>query len=172
MQIASPQGIVIYDQLLFSNIEDATGRQLNTIVKKGHTFTAPTTGAYSFCLDNKMARWTAKVVTFELEVKSNAARLPVGQVRTEGDEDHDTVEYMRTAAERLHGKLLTIENSQFYHFHREKRHRETLESTNTRVVFWTVTEAIVVLLLTAGQIVMVRTWFSKQGNAPGGRMGV
>jgi hypothetical protein len=58
---------VLYNQLLFSNVDDKTGKLLNTIVKKGHKFKAPSSGTYSFCVDNKMAKWTAKVVTFELD---------------------------------------------------------------------------------------------------------
>jgi hypothetical protein len=35
---------------------------------QGHNFIAQVDGTYSFCLDNKMSRWTAKIIDFDLVV--------------------------------------------------------------------------------------------------------
>lgn len=70
-QIEAPDKSTIFDQLLFSNVDDATGKMLDTIVKKGHSFVTRQGGVYGFCFDNKMSRWTAKVVTFDLDVTTS-----------------------------------------------------------------------------------------------------
>ena len=42
---------------------------------QGYAFTAQVDGTYAFCLDNKMSRWTAKVVDFDLTVKGECKSL-------------------------------------------------------------------------------------------------
>ena len=46
---------------MFSNLDDHTGKLLPTIVRKGHKWTADATGTYMVCVDNTIAKWTAKV---------------------------------------------------------------------------------------------------------------
>lgn len=41
---------------------------------QGYKFMAQVDGSYSFCFDNKMSRWTAKVVDFDLAVKGACGR--------------------------------------------------------------------------------------------------
>jgi len=171
---------MIYEQLLFSNIDDATGTMLSTIVKKGHRFMAAATGTYAVCLDNRMARFTAKVVTLEIDIKRAGGGGGSGSAAGGSGEASDVaVATMRNNAQRIHAKLMMVENAQVYHFHREQRHRDTAESTNTRVTFWTVVEALVVLSLTGVQIALIRMWVNKNakslptsaGNRAGGSLG-
>lgn len=49
-------GPVLFERLLFSNLDDRTGQPLPTIVKKGYSFSAPAEGTYAFCINNKMAK--------------------------------------------------------------------------------------------------------------------
>lgn len=72
-RIESPKKQIMYQKLIFSNVDDRSGMLLPTIVRKGHAFVAPDTGVYSFCIDNRMARWTAKVLEFHLDVKPPTA---------------------------------------------------------------------------------------------------
>lgn len=58
-RVESPSREVMYDRLIFSNIDDSSGAMLSTIVKKGTTFIVQKPGVYIFCLDNRMARWVA-----------------------------------------------------------------------------------------------------------------
>lgn len=136
---------------------------------QGTKFVASQTGTYSFCVDNRMARWTAKVLTFDLEITppekrkeqenhdvfSAAAGPAAGEATTAV-----AVDVMKTTANRLHSKLLTIENSQYYHYHREKRHRETAESTNVRVRNWSVAETLLCIAASAMQIFIIQHWFA------------
>lgn len=176
MRVEGPDGKVHYNALLFSNL-DNTGAMLATIVKKGTTFLAPTTGVYTFCLDNRMAKYTAKAMVFDLNVRdpnSPAAKLARAAedatkvVRTGQETAQESLEYMRMGARRLMGKLTQIIDAQLYHYHRERRHRNTIESTNDRVSWWNGAETVVILGITAFQIMLVRRWFKTSYSLPGG----
>lgn len=167
LQIESPERSVLYDHLLFSNIDDATGELLPTIVKKGHHFTASSAGTYRVCLDNRMARWTAKVVTLDIAVTRSG--VPVRDfnaphlTRAEGDDSAQTgINIIRDSASRIMDRLALISELQHYHFWREQRHRDTVESTNTRVQWWNFAEISVWLGLLAAQVLAIRRWFSKK----------
>jgi len=169
-QIEAPDSTIIYDRLIFSNIDDSTGSILPVIVKKGHTWTATATGEYNICLDNTMARWTAKVVVFELSV--------VDPLSTVGDFGFDSakanasepLEGMRVTVQRLHSQLSSIDHLQSYHYHRERQHRNTAESTNARVQWWTIAETAVIIVVVSAQVILVRSWFVKPTALPGGHV--
>jgi hypothetical protein len=161
---------VLYDKLLFSNIDDATGGMLSTIVKKGAVFTAARAGLYAFCLDNRMARWTAKVMTLDLDISD--PNDPLARAEREAEEARNTawltgsdvdpkmaVTLMRAATNRLHAKLSQLTNAQAFHLQREKRHRSTVESTNTRVQWWAVAQTAVVIAAAVAQVLAVKSWF-------------
>lgn len=133
---------------------------------QGYKFIAERAGVYAFCVDNRMARWTAKVVTLEIGISnpraaSPEAIAPLPEGATAAETAAHTVATLKAASARLHSKMLTIENHQFYMFHREQRHRDTVESTNERVKWWSVVEGIVVLVLTAGQVMLIRIWVNR-----------
>ncbi len=62
LRISSPGGKILHEALhFFQEGEESI-----------QTITADEAGAYSFCFDNEMSRWTAKVVKFELNVLSDS----------------------------------------------------------------------------------------------------
>jgi emp24/gp25L/p24 family/GOLD len=135
------------------------------LILQGPKLNVEQDGVYTFCLDNRMARWTAKVVTFDLSVKNPKepgfdSIAPLKDGATDAETAAHQVAFLKSASARVHSKLLNLENAQFYHYHREKRHRDTLESTNTRVQFWGFVEGIVVLALTAAQVLLIHTWIN------------
>jgi len=143
---------------------------------------ADQTGTFTFCVDNRMARWTAKVVTFELSVSdpkqgssSGGVVAPLKDGASEAETAAHTIAVLKSGSARLHSKLMLIENSQYYHYHRERRHRDTAESTNGRVKWWGIVEGLVVLVLTAGQVILIHTWVgsgSKRISLPRSASGV
>ncbi len=142
----NPTKEVLFDRLLFSNVDDTTQRLLPTIVKKGTTFVASRSGVYTFCFDNRMAKWTAKNVTFDLDISDPNDASARAERAAQSDRENalitgadidpkTSVVLMRAATNRLHAKLAQVENDQSFHYHREKRHRNTIEST-TPPVMW------------------------------------
>ena len=225
LRVEKPDGAVLYEHLIFSNLDEAGG-MLDTIVKKarfpphskrflglmrrapacsalrmsmstmhaiscrrcnlasprpasprpaapqGAKLTAPVSGAYAFCLDNRMAKWTAKVLTFELALR-DPSRAPVSAgALAAGASASETaahsVAVLKGMAARLRARLLAIENAQQYHYHREVQHRAVLERTRSRVGLYGAVEGVVVAVLTALQVILLRTWVTRKQAATGG----
>ena len=175
LRVENPAKVVTYEKLLFSNIDDRTGAMLSTIVRKGTTFRAELAGVYTVCLDNRMARWTAKVMTLDLDVRDpndvmakaeREAREARDAALLAGTEVDAKVAFtlMRASASRIHSKLQHIEGAQLFHYHREQRHRATVDSTDSRVHWWSVGETAVVVLSALLQLAVVVFGFF--GDAP------
>ena len=61
LRIEGPTKKVLFDKLIFSN-KDSDGNVLenNELAKKGHVVVGDLSGTYSVCLDNRIAKYTAK----------------------------------------------------------------------------------------------------------------
>mmetsp|Transcript_15013 Transcript_15013/g.52215 ORF Transcript_15013/g.52215 Transcript_15013/m.52215 type:complete len:234 (-) Transcript_15013:356-1057(-) len=154
--VTSPSRATLYDRVLFSNVDDGTGNLMMGVVPKGHEFDADETGLYEFCLNNKMARWTGKRVLFELEVK-----LP----RSEGggtDPNDTPTDRMAATVRRLHEALDVVDADQQHLRAREEVHRDTAESSQERVTWFTLLETAVYLTLSVGQVGVVKGWFKSR----------
>lgn len=55
--------------------------------------------------------------------------------------------------------LATMLDHQSYMRQREERHRDITESTNSRVLYWTVAEAVVLLIMALWQVLYIRKFF-------------
>lgn len=181
LRVESPAKTVLYEKLLFSNIDDRSGAMLSTIVRKGTSFRADAAGVYAVCVDNRMARWTAKVMTLDLDVRDpndvlakaeREAREARDAALLAGTEVDAKVAFtlMRASAGRIHSKLQHIEGAQLFHYHREQRHRATVDSTDARVHWWSVGETAVVVLSALLQLAVVVFGFF--GDAPCRRGGI
>ena len=175
----SPTGgnLVFYEKLLFSNTDDRTGAPLPVIVKKGFKFVTVAAGLYSFCLNNKMARWTSKVCTLDITVNDNdtasvggggavvraaapGAPVPEGLV-TQADESAAwALATMQSSRRHLSDLLADVYSATTYHRTRSNRHHNTLLSTEARVGWWTVFEALVLCVVCALQMLLVTRWFT------------
>lgn len=157
-RVENPKGSVLYEQLLFSNIDDRTGQVLSTVVRKGYSFKVTSGGEHKFCFDNRMSRWTAKVVDFDLDVSlpdgGNTAGKPL------------ELSSMEERVKRIGEHISTIQDAQKYHYTRERAHRDTAESNNGRVTWWSVVEALVVIAGALGQLFVVHSWFNKETRLP------
>ncbi|CAE7834306.1 empB, partial [Symbiodinium sp. KB8] len=122
-RIENPYKAVLYEQLLFSNIDDRTGQVLSTIVKKGYKFIAQVDGTYAFCFDNKMSRWTAKVIDFDITVND---KVVAGGGASEKDEAGKPAEVsvMMSSVTALGESMEKISTQQKYHRQREFMNRD------------------------------------------------
>lgn len=118
-----------------------------------YTFSAPTSGKYTYCFSNKMSTMTPKVVMFNLEIGEP-------QTKSKGNEaDHNKLEDM---IKELGTTLKTVKHEQEYMQVRDRIHRSINESTNSRVVMWSVFEASVLLVMTFGQVYYLKRFFEVQ----------
>lgn len=154
LRIEDPSKFVTYEELHFSNIDDSTGALLHTIVRKGSKFLAAKSGTYTFCVDNRMAKWTAKLVAFEITVIRPGSPAPL-DAAADAAEAARSIAVMVNSAARIHQKLVVLEHHQYDHYHLERAHRDTAESTNTRVQWYSALESLVIILAVMFQIANV-----------------
>jgi len=182
--VSAPSGASLYKQLIFSNL-DAAGRELPTIVKKGPKFTASEEGVHSFCFNNQIAKWTAKVLTFEVTVRApgsgggegaadaahvvkapaggSAGLVPAGALTTAEGAERSALQHLgslRKFSDSFLALLVRMEQDLQYHRLRSARHHSTLLSTEWRVSAWSSAETTTVLLCAVLQVWIVRRWFA------------
>lgn len=119
-----------------------------------YTFSAYETGIYHYCFSNKMSTLTPKVVMFSMEI-GEAPKGTIGAVN-EGEAGHTKLEDM---IKELSGTLTSIKHEQDYMHVRDRIHRSINESTNSRVVMWSVFEALVLVVMTVGQVYYLKRFF-------------
>ncbi|XP_065087469.1 transmembrane emp24 domain-containing protein 2 [Ochlerotatus camptorhynchus] len=119
-----------------------------------YTFSAYETGIYHYCFSNKMSTLTPKVVMFSMEI-GDAPKGTIGAVN-EGEAGHTKLEDM---IKELSGTLTSIKHEQDYMHVRDRIHRSINESTNSRVVMWSVFEALVLVVMTVGQVYYLKRFF-------------
>lgn len=89
-----------------------------------------------------------------------------------GVEEHATVlTLMESSAQEIHKSLNSILDYQTHHRLRESQGRKRAEDLNERVLWWSCTETLAVLIITIGQVVILRNFFTdkKPSQMRGGR---
>ncbi|CAH4027712.1 transmembrane emp24 domain-containing protein 2 [Pieris napi] len=142
VKITGPDGAVIY-----------TGQRESSGM---YTFSAATSGRYTYCFSNQMSTMTPKVVMFNFEV-GDAPAKKTGE--KDDDANHNKLEDM---IKELGTTLKTVKHEQEYMQVRDRIHRDINESTNSRVVMWSIFEACVLLIMTFGQVYYLKRFFEVQ----------
>lgn len=152
LRIMSPSGVAVFSGLQFeSNSRD---------------FIANEAGAYEVCWNNEMSRWTAKVVQFAATVSDsygNIIKSPLGDFSAGANAPKpatkEALNPMEDAVRQLGNSLDAIQRDQKYLLIRETRHRDTAESTNGRIVWYSLFESLVLLSISLGQVFYLRKFF-------------
>mmetsp|Transcript_21470 Transcript_21470/g.33872 ORF Transcript_21470/g.33872 Transcript_21470/m.33872 type:complete len:214 (-) Transcript_21470:149-790(-) len=119
-------------------------------------FEATAHSPFVLCLQNgakKEADKSERLIGFAFRVASTSA--------AEGDEA-GLVEHFAATLDDLDELVeyaATIQNHQEYMRQREEMHRDVVESTCDRVLYWTVAEAVVLLGLAVWQVTYIRQFF-------------
>uniref|UniRef100_A0A7E4VYJ7 GOLD domain-containing protein n=1 Tax=Panagrellus redivivus TaxID=6233 RepID=A0A7E4VYJ7_PANRE len=120
-----------------------------------YTFAADMDGSYTYCFSNKMSTMTPKMVLFTMDVAAPGAANPADP-NAPSDADGQKLEEM---IKELSNALTSVKHEQEYMEVRERVHRGINENTNSRVVIWALFEAIVLVLMTAGQVFYLKRFF-------------
>lgn len=110
------------------------------------SFTADVEGDYSLCLTNEEST-EEKVVAFNFRC-----------VEIAGDIDYEFAS-MQSELFDLQRGLNFLKDHQSFMNQREDRHRAILESTNFKVLSWTILEAIILIGMTLWQIAYISKFF-------------
>ncbi|XP_032668343.1 transmembrane emp24 domain-containing protein 2 [Odontomachus brunneus] len=144
VKIVGPDGKKIYE-----GEQESSGK---------YTFAAHTPGVYTYCFSNQKSSMTPKVVMFNMDIGEN--RKPneetAGAEGQDADGNHGKLDDM---IKDLSTSLWGVKNEQEYMQVRDRNHRAINESTNFRVVVWSFFEAMVLVLVTIGQIFYLKRFF-------------
>eukprot|EP01133_Synstelium_polycarpum_P016920 gene16920-20127_t len=108
-------------------------------------------GVYSFCFSNKMSSLTDKMVSLMILV---GEATPMTEYAKKG---HITP--LERSIMSLSDGVQAVKSEQNYFRMREAAHRNTAESTNSRVLWWSVFEAFILITMSVWQIYYLRRFF-------------
>lgn len=116
---------------------------------------APTTGSYSICFSNRLSTQSEKTVAFSLHAGDALFRDVAKQ-------EHVTP--LESEVTQLSDAINKVEDEQQYMVARERASRDMNESTNRRVLWFSLLEAAVFIALGAWQISYLRSSFEKKSK--------
>jgi hypothetical protein len=136
-------------------------------------FSANAVGEYSFCFDNEMSTFAEKFVDFEIAVSANydltiygwlltcdqieneqRAQLPSKQGTTP-----EQTSVLEESIFKISGQLSTISRNQKYFRTRENRNFATVNSTEGRIVNFSLIQIALIVCMGALQVFVVRFFF-------------
>ncbi|GBE79543.1 supernatant protein factor C-terminal domain-containing protein [Sparassis latifolia] len=110
------------------------------------SITAEKDGRHEYCFSNQMSAVADKLVSFNVH----------GVIYIDDD---DTVAPIEREIRALANGLTAVKDEQEYIVLRERRHRDTAESTNSRVKWWSVLQTIVLVAVVAWQVYYLKSFF-------------
>ncbi|KIY73796.1 supernatant protein factor, C-terminal domain-containing protein [Cylindrobasidium torrendii FP15055 ss-10] len=130
-------------------LSDPSGKVLNKQVKQSTgttSITAEKDGRFEYCFSNQMSSIADKIVSFNVH-----GVIYIG--------DDDIVAPIEREIRQLAAGLATVKDEQEYIVVRERTHRNTAESTNSRVKWWSIIQAIVLFTVVAWQVYYLKSFF-------------
>jgi len=115
------------------------------------SITAEKDGRYEYCFSNLMSSVADKIVSFNVH----------GVVFVGEDE---TIAPLEREIRDLANGLQSVKDEQEYIVVREKVHRNTAESTNNRVKWWSILQTIVLFSVCGWQIYYLRSFFDAKAR--------
>lgn len=116
-----------------------------------YSFVAHVDGEYSFCFSNRMSTLTPKVVSFVVTLGDEPSQ-PKGPRPADLNPLESVVQILSEGVRAMYG-------DQEYMKMREKVHRNTNESTNSRVIWWSFFEVASLAALSLWEIYYVKRLF-------------
>lgn len=137
-------------------LEDPDGTVLYKEMKKQYdsfTFTASKNGTYKFCFSNEFSTFTHKTVYFDFQVGEDPPLFP-------SENRVSALTQMESACVSIHEALKSVIDYQTHFRLREAQGRSRAEDLNTRVAYWSVGEALILLVVSIGQVFLLKSFFS------------
>ncbi|KAG8178583.1 hypothetical protein JTE90_021003 [Oedothorax gibbosus] len=143
-------------------LEAPSGQVLFRGIKKqsdSFTWVAEQTGVYKLCFSNEFSTFSHKLVYVDFVVGEEKPLPGVG--------DHLTaMTKLETSSSSVHEHLNTIIDYQTHHRLMEAQGRKRAEDLNTRVMYWSMGETLLIVLIAVGQVMVLRNFFSEKKGTP------
>ncbi|XP_025774459.1 transmembrane emp24 domain-containing protein 3 [Puma concolor] len=144
-------------------VEDPLGKTIYRETKKQYdsfTHRAEVKGVYQFCFSNEFSTFSHKTVYFDFQVGDEPPILPdMGNRVT-------ALTQMESACVTIHEALKTVIDSQTHYRLREAQDRARAEELNSRVSYWSVGETVALFLVSFGQVLLLKSFFTEKRPAP------
>ncbi|PAV87443.1 hypothetical protein WR25_18588 [Diploscapter pachys] len=138
-------------------LEDPAGRQLYKDIKKqydSYSFKTETPGTYKACFSNEFSTFSHKIVYMDWQI---------------GDQDNlkkaitpgiHAMSQLENSAVAIGERLRMVDDYQTHHRLREATSRKRAEQLNERVMYWSLGQTAVVVLIGIAQVILLRSFFS------------
>ncbi|KAH3678305.1 hypothetical protein WICMUC_001586 [Wickerhamomyces mucosus] len=118
-------------------------------------FHADQVGEYEFCFSNEMSKYVEKVVDFEITLESDfKAELP------NGGSNPVEVDGIVNSVESIETKLNAIGKKLQYYKTRNNRNQFTVKSTESRILYFSIYEMVLIVGMAILQVTVVQIFFS------------
>nr|XP_044997349.1 transmembrane emp24 domain-containing protein 7-like [Jaculus jaculus] len=135
-------------------LEDPDGKVLYKEMKTRYdnfTFTASKNGTYRFCFCNEFSTFTHKTMYFDFQVGEDPPLFP---------SENRVSALTQVESVSIHEALKSVTDYQTHVRLREAQGQSRAEDLNTRVAYWSVGEAFVLLVVSIGQVFLLKSFFS------------
>ncbi|KAA1466288.1 COPII-coated vesicle protein [Dentipellis sp. KUC8613] len=132
-------------------IADPNGHAMGKHIKQSTgtiSITAEMDGRHEYCFSNQMSAIADKIVSFN-----------VHGVIYVGEGEDEVVAPIEREIRLLANGLTAVKDEQEYIVVRERTHRNTAESTNSRVKWWSILQSVVLFAVVAWQIYYLKSFF-------------
>ncbi|KAJ3291323.1 p24 complex component [Borealophlyctis nickersoniae] len=139
-------------------ISSPNGNTLYSVQKQSTTsfgFNADQEGTYTYCFGNGMSTVTDKTLSFTVQGPDEWAKLDEKMLL----EDDDSHEGLAQEIQTLANGLEAMNDEQAYMKRREEAHRKTAESTNRRILWWSLFEALLLVGICRFQVSYLKRFF-------------
>jgi hypothetical protein len=136
-----------------------------------HSFTASVDGKYTYCFSNDHWSSTSKEVSFNVHgiVYVPEHEMPQDPLELEGMIQPSRKAFMmitdHDAVRQLSELLIQVKDEQSYIIVRERNHRNTAESTNARVKWWSIFQMAVLIGEGIFQVWWLKRFFEVNKNS-------
>lgn len=122
-----------------------------------HKFTAPMSGTYTVCFSNEFSTFSHKLVYMDFQV---------GEEQPLPGADHVTVmTQLEFVTSEIHKSLTSIIDYQTHHRLREAQGKKRADDLNKRVFYWSLLEFTAILLISLGQVFILKNFFTDKNSA-------
>lgn len=121
------------------------------------TFTPEVTGTYMVCFSNEFSTFSHKLIYVDFQVGDDPILPGI-------DEHFEAATQMETSAVRVHENLKSVLDYQTHLRLREAQSSKRAAEINERVFFWAIGETLSILVITIGQVMVLKSFFADRKN--------
>jgi protein ERP2 len=118
-----------------------------------YSFRSEKKGEYMFCFSNEFSTFAHKTVYFDFYTDEDDEAIP------DAGAHHEALTQLETSLVAMHDTLKVVSDYQTHYRLRETYSRNLIEHVWERVQIWSLGEAVVIIVVSVGQVFVLRRFF-------------